>query len=119
MQDYRWGIDDCVLAAGDLSEILTGIDSIADLRGRWSSKAEAYRVIASLGHGLPEAMHHYLTARGFREVKPDDATIGAWGVVENDGVATAACKVETGWFMRMDRGFRIAAAVDRAWARSK
>lgn len=52
---FAWGSHDCVLMAADWIEQATGVDPIADLRGRWTDALQAARTIAEVG-GLNAAV---------------------------------------------------------------
>lgn len=40
---FAWGAQDCVTFAADAVEAMTGVDPIADLRGRWTTPRQALR----------------------------------------------------------------------------
>lgn len=83
---FEWGEHDCVTAAADWVAQCTGVDPIADLRGRWTSAAEAARVIAELG-GLEPA----ITARLGAPLKsPLFAQRGDLALLRIDGRQTLA-----------------------------
>jgi hypothetical protein len=46
---HEWGSNDCVIFCADCVEAMTGLDPIEDVRGRWTSKIGAARVIKSAG----------------------------------------------------------------------
>lgn len=47
---YDWNGSCCVTFAGDCVWAITGVDPIKDLRGRYSTKRGALRVLANEGH---------------------------------------------------------------------
>ena len=52
---YAWGTQDCVMWAADAALAVSGDDPLGDLRGAWSSEAEAMTVLEAQG-GLIAAM---------------------------------------------------------------
>ena len=69
---FCWGVHDCCTFAAEAVQVVTGADPLADLRGRWSSRAEAQALLGALG-GLevavtarlgPAMPNHRLAQRG-------------------------------------------------------
>ena len=48
-REYEWGTFDCCTLAGDVVLVITGVDPIADVRGKYSTEQGAYRILARLG----------------------------------------------------------------------
>jgi hypothetical protein len=55
-----WGEFDCVTWAGNMTLALTGFDPIAEFRGRYRSKAGAYRLIRETAGTLAECVDRKL-----------------------------------------------------------
>jgi hypothetical protein len=53
---FTWGREDCIHFAGDWVQRLTGDDPIADYRGRYSTAAEAFALLAELDGTLYDAL---------------------------------------------------------------
>lgn len=86
-EPFAWGENDCVLFAADCIEAMTGIDTVAQLRGQWASQGEAVRAIARVG-GLNAAVERM----GFTKVPPLFAQRGDLVLHRRDGTdALAIC----------------------------
>ena len=48
-RQYEWGAFDCCTLVGDVVLAITGVDPIADVRGKYSTEQGAYRILARLG----------------------------------------------------------------------
>lgn len=59
---YAWGANDCVTFAAACVIATTGVDPIAEIRGRWDSAASAVSMLAELG-GLEAACDARFTRR--------------------------------------------------------
>lgn len=115
-----WGTDDCVLFAGDASLLQTGFDPIKPWRSAWSSKRQAYEVIAAKGTDLIEALAVVAGELGHIEIDPLDAINGDMGVVIDPDrfgkpTPTTVCKIEQGWLARRDFGVAVRPTALRAW----
>lgn len=47
--EFQWGVHDCVMFAADAIKAMRGDDPIADLRGAWHTRSQAYAKIKELG----------------------------------------------------------------------
>ncbi|MGA9851835.1 MAG: hypothetical protein WBR15_02770 [Gammaproteobacteria bacterium] len=56
---HKWGVNDCCLFAADAVLAMTGEDKAAALRGTYSNREEAYKIIATYG-GLAGLLTHFL-----------------------------------------------------------
>lgn len=114
---FAWGSNDCALFAADVVLALTGVDPAGDLRGAYSTEAEAEAIIAQ--YGSLEALAVALAAAaGLPECPPAFAQRGdvalvdhgnqrSLGVVMGDAVAVPG----TGRL-----AFAPLSAVLRAWS---
>jgi len=82
---FAWGTNDCCTFAADVVIALTGADAMQDLRGTYSSEAEAEALIQALG-GLPEALTRYLG----EAVPAAYANTGDVALVLNEGQTVVA-----------------------------
>lgn len=99
---FAWGSADCVTWAADCALALTGVDPIADIRGRYSTERGAQRILVQRGWGdvaglaaaiyseIPVAMAH---AGDWVSIRRDDGVVvlgvsfGAWIVARGpDGL---------------------------------
>jgi hypothetical protein len=51
----RWGESDCLLAAMDVVSAVTGVDPVADIRGKYSTEAGAAKILLARGYRDVEA----------------------------------------------------------------
>jgi hypothetical protein len=73
---FAWGRQDCVLwAAGAIRE-MTGVDPVAELRGRYADVAGAVRVLREIADDLAGAVAAVASRRGYAAVKPSRAQRG-------------------------------------------
>lgn len=56
---FAWGQHDCVTFAAHCAELITGQDLLAELRGQWTDRASAVRLLRRLG-GMREAVTRVL-----------------------------------------------------------
>lgn len=64
---FEWGGNDCVLFSADVIQAMTGADPIPELRGKWTSKATARRVLKKHG-GLEATAEKVANENGWRRV---------------------------------------------------
>lgn len=74
-QPWAWGAADCCTAACDVFMALHGVDPMALLRGRYSSRAEAARIVSSAG-GFPALAEHMARRSGLVPVMAVPGAIG-------------------------------------------
>jgi len=77
---FAWGQHDCCLWAADAVRALTGQDFAADLRGTYTTAAEAVRVLKKLGN-----VRGIATAALGDSVAPAFAAVGDIVLMEQDG----------------------------------
>lgn len=77
---FAWGRNDCCLFAGDVVHALTGHDPLAALRGRYASRRDALRLLATLG-GYEAAITGVLGPR----TDAARATVGDVLLIDNAG----------------------------------
>ena len=109
---WQWGAADCCTAACDVFLRLHGVDPMEPLRGRYSTRLGAMRLIAQEGGFL--AMGARLAARaGLAEVSGAPGDIG----VVRDGLGRLALgiRTESGWVGKTERGFATVPGAVRAW----
>lgn len=75
---FAWGINDCMLFAGDLIHAMTGTDLGAPYRGRYSTAIGAARVLRRTDgvRSLPELLEKWEARDGWRPIFPADAASG-------------------------------------------
>ena len=74
---FEWGVADCCLTACDMVQAITGVDPAAHFRGRYSTKAGAYRSLkAYAGGGLAATVERITAELGMPEVPPLSAQRG-------------------------------------------
>lgn len=94
-----WGKSDCLLTACDAIEAMTGIDPAADIRGKYKSKAGAYRLIKQRGY---DSLGAVLTDR-FAEIPVAMAGRGDVGIYQN----TVGYFCEYGFALKGEDGLRF------------
>lgn len=52
---FLWGFHDCITFAADAVRAMTGVDPIADLRGKWPTALSATRMLREIG-GIESAV---------------------------------------------------------------
>jgi hypothetical protein len=108
---WQWGAADCCTAACDVFLRLHGIDPMEPLRGRYSSRLGALRLIAQEGGFL--AMGDRLAARaGLVECEGAAGDIGV--IRDATGVLALGIRTESGWVGKTERGLATAQMM-RAW----
>ncbi|WP_266030436.1 DUF6950 family protein [Brucella intermedia] len=94
-----WGQSDCVLLAADVVEAVLGDDPAKDIRGKYKSKAGAYRLIRQRGF---KSVADVLASL-FEEIPVALAQRGDLGVYEN----TAGYFCEYGFAVKGEDGLRF------------
>lgn len=113
-----WGVDDCLFAAAKLSEIQTGRDPAAPIRGRWLGKRMAFRFGLQFGRTREAAAHALAAKLGLSAINPIDSVPGDLGLIrESKNLVCCVCRVPEGWFARSQKGFMILplSAASIAW----
>ena len=95
---FAWGVHDCCLWAADAVLMQTLRDPADDVRGRYSSAAEALRMLAQLG-GL-----RALGARAGEPIEPLQACEGDVGLIELEDRSLLAVLVGGVWTMPSQHG---------------
>lgn len=76
---FAWGAQDCVSFAADAALALTGIDPLAEFRGRYEDEESAYKLV---GEGGLQAFVSQLMAQfGAQECPVEFAQRGDWAMV--------------------------------------
>ena len=111
---WQWGAADCCTAACDVFLRLYGIDPMTPLRGRYSSRVGALRMIAQEGGWLK--MTDSLAARsGLVHVPSEDpGNIGIVRTAEGD-LALGICVSPSVWVGKSERGLATVPKVLRIW----
>jgi len=113
----RYGIDDCLLSAADLSMLLTGCDPIATIRGRWIDRSSALEFERGLAGGTRREKAQALAQMlGLMALEPATAPCGALGLVAGERREVAACRFIGGWFARSASGFSVQQKAVLAWS---
>lgn len=111
---WQWGAADCCTAACDVFQRLHGIDPMVPLRGRYSSRLGAARLIARHGGWL--AMGDALAARAGLVVT--DGRPGDLGLIDAGGgvLALGVCTAPGVWAGKSEAGMATVRSVRRAWS---
>ena len=110
---WKWGEADCCTAACDVFHRLTGIDPMANLRGRYRTAIGARRMIRNFG-GMAALASTQATRYGLHELAAP--VPGAIGVVDTDaGDVLAVCISPGVWAAKTTHGFTSVSAVRRFW----
>ena len=94
-----WGKSDCLLTACDAIEAMTGVDPAAGIRGKYKSKAGAYRLIKQHGYDSLGAV----LADRFAEIPVAMAGRGDVGIYQN----TVGYFCEYGFAVKGEDGLRF------------
>ncbi|TCQ78034.1 hypothetical protein EDF68_108108 [Ochrobactrum sp. BH3] len=94
-----WGKSDCLLTTCDAIEAMTGVDPAADIRGKYKSKAGAYRLIKQRGYDSLGAV----LADRFEEIGTAMAQRGDVGIFEK----TVGYFCEYGFAVKGEDGLRF------------
>lgn len=95
--EFVWGEHDCALFACNVAQSVCGIDFADPLRGRYSTKHEAYKVLKNYaGGGLTEAVEKIAATYNCAEVpilmaRRGDIVLGKVEVVEGFGISVGIC----------------------------
>lgn len=109
---WSWGEADCCASAYEVFRRLHGVDPMAALRGTYSSRRSANRIIRSFG-GF-EAMTARLAAgAGLREGLGEPGEVGS--SVAADRWSLVICVSAGQWAGKTVTGFRTIPAVERSW----
>ena len=104
---FEWGGCDCVSAACDVFRDLHGVDPLAPWRGRYRTKAQAWRLVTALG-GPVAAAGDLARRAGLSE----GAAVGALGVA---GKSFVICVAPGWWAGKSKSGFALVRSVEGAW----
>lgn len=108
---WRWGAADCCTAACDVFLRLHGVDPMAPLRGRYSSRVGALRMIALEGGW--QAMAQGLADRA--GLVASDGRAGDIGLIRvGDTLALGICTGAV-WAGKSERGLATVPEFERAW----
>lgn len=111
---WGWGSHDCAIFAADCILAMTGEDLAEEFRGRYDNEAEAWALLASLGH---EDLGALVTSR-LPEIKPRDAMRGDVVLMPGEyGDFVAVCDGHTAVGPKAPRGINHIPmiAAKRAW----
>ena len=89
---FVYGKSDCACFVAGAVEAMTGVDPMADIRGRYATVIGAKRFLKSAG---ASSLADFV-ARSFEEVHPAYARCGDLGVIKTDGPFGAALGVVSG-----------------------
>ena len=106
---FAWGRHDCCLFAADVCRAITGLDPAADLRGRYGTVLEAFKLLDKrFCGGVAQAAEALAARAGWPEVRPgfarrgdvalvmDDEGLDALGVVDMNGTHVAVLRPDKG-----------------------
>jgi hypothetical protein len=98
---FAWASNDCCIFSADAVLAETGYDPAHDLRGTYRNMVEAVAVLHI--HGGVERL---AACRLGESVAIERARVGDVGLVDDDGRATLALCVGTGWVAPGDEGLK-------------
>ncbi|MBB4207289.1 DUF6950 family protein [Roseinatronobacter bogoriensis] len=109
---WHWGVADCCTAACDVFARLHGVDPMARLRGRYSTRLGALRLITQ-GGGFERFIATECRIAG---LIASSGAVGDVGVVrDGSGALALGVCTERGWVAKSERGL-VAARMERAWS---
>lgn len=106
---FKWGEHDCLTWACNCLLAITGVDYLADIRGRYKTKAGAYKLIKKQGDSLTDCIDQHVQRVSVKMAKRGDVVMyeGAVGIcfgvqsffiTENQGLAgVPTLKCEMAW----------------------
>lgn len=99
LKSFEWGKFDCCLFAADTVYAMTGVDPVAEFRGRYSTRIGAAKLIKAAG-GF-EAM---ITAvlgppKSILKVSRGDVVLGEVSSLEHLGPVLGVCEGGVSWFV--------------------
>lgn len=113
---WVWGQADCCTAASDVFAALHGVDPMAPLRGQYSTRAGAGRIIAAHGGWLCMCKHMVAQAG----LAPCAGKPGDIGLCRNNqGQLVVAIRTELGWIAKTKRGAARVHTEIRGWTCQK
>lgn len=111
---FVWGTHDCVLFGADWIAMQTGTDPAAEYRGRYTSSAEAAKIIGRAG-GLLAVISAAMDAGGFSVT--DDPRPGDVGLVSDGQSEAFAIRTAARWAGKTERGlYVVETEFRRAWS---
>lgn len=108
---WQWGAADCCTAACDVFLRLYGVDPMLPLRGRYSTRMGALRIIGRMGGMM--AMADDLAARA--GLVESDGSEGDIGVICFDGQLALGICTGAIWQGKSERGMAPVRQFARAW----
>ena len=110
---WRWGAADCCTAACDVFSRLHGVDPMQPLRGRYSSRVGAMRLVTQEGGWL--TMGEKLARRA--GLVASEGGAGDIGVIRAEGqLALGICLAPGVWAAKDEAGMATVPEFVRAWA---
>lgn len=98
----EWGVSDCLLTAGDAIEAVTGVDILAEFRGRYSTEIGAARLMRK--HGCENVDDVFRVFFSLPPVGRLMAQRGDVGTVMQGGQLTAGFMTERGFAAKGEHG---------------
>jgi len=108
---FEWGVSDCCTRACDVFAELHGVDPMAPLRGKYSDRRGALRLVRAAGGWRP--MCSNLAARA--GLVPGVAVPGSLGLVAQPGRSVLAVRVPEGWALPLDGGLAVEPRALESW----
>lgn len=99
---FKVGVFDCALFAADCATIITGVDCVAEYRGKYKTDKGAIRLLKKRHGGLAEAFDAH-----FARIEPSMAQRGDICAYDGDeGVLAIAVKWSSGWVATTKEGVK-------------
>ena len=110
---WEWGKADCCTAACDVFLRMHGIDPMTPLRGQYSTRADARKIILNYGGFLPMAKA-LAAGAGLLEGLNQAGEIGVARDPESNEHVLAIC-IGGAWACKTDTGMATARTAERYW----
>lgn len=101
----EWGRDDCLLWIADIYRPVFAVDLAEAYRGKYSDEEGARALLGPLG--VAGACWEAARRMGWRRIDPDQAQVGALGVIEAATGAAGVIFNGQGWVGRIDCGYSV------------
>ena len=100
---FEWGVSDCCTSACDVFQRLHGVDPMAPLRGRYSSRDEALALIRARGGWR----RMFAALADVAELSGGEGAEGEIALVKAEAGFTLAVGTGNNWWaIKMDSGFK-------------
>lgn len=110
---FVWGVNDCVTSAGTAFALMTGEDPVREVRGKWKTKAEAYRLLLQRGGWIKGFSDLFLRAG----LEPGRGGLASVGVTGANGPGLVVLVRPGVWAGKSEKGMilKLDAHVEACW----